>query len=111
MTAWIVILRKAARERRDGQAARGYIISKHAFEMMGLRGIAEEDIMHCALEGEVLETQEHGRDFKVLVQGIDSEGQAFYMVVALSFPRPVIVTVCRFREDAWEDLGSFKKRR
>lgn len=111
MTAWIVLLRKAAKERRAGKEEQGYIISQHAFRRMGERGIAEEDILRFALEGEVLETQDHGRDLKVLVQGVDGEGQGFYMVVALSFPRPVIVTVCRFREDAWEDLGPFKKRR
>jgi hypothetical protein len=33
------------------------------------------------------------------------------MIVALRFPRPVIVTVCRFQDEAWEDLGPFKKRR
>ncbi|KKM11090.1 hypothetical protein SY88_10165 [Clostridiales bacterium PH28_bin88] len=111
MTTWIALLRKAARERRAGNKERGYIISQHAFRRMGERGVAEEDITRCGLEGEVLENQDHGRDLKVLVQGVDAEGLDFYMVVALSFPRPVIVTVCRFQEEAWEDLGTFKKRR
>ncbi len=111
MTVWIALLRKAARERNAGNLEEGYIISRHALQRMGERGIAEEDITKCGLEGKVLETQDHGRDIKVLVQGVDSEGQDFYMVVALRFPRPVIVTVCRFRDEAWEDLGPFKKRR
>ncbi len=88
-----------------------YIISQHASQRMGERGIAEEDITKCALEGKLLETQDHDRDIKVLVQGVDSEDNEFYIVVALSYPRPVIVTVCRFREEAWDDLGRLKKRR
>jgi len=78
---------------------------------MGERNIAEDEVARCAAEGKVLEVQHHGRDVKVLVEGVDGEGRKFYLVAALSFPRPVIVTVCRFREEAWEDLGPFKKRR
>ncbi|TDA68586.1 MAG: DUF4258 domain-containing protein [Clostridia bacterium] len=105
MTPWIVILRKAAKDR-------SYIISKHAHQRMGERDIAEQDVARCAARGEVLEIQDHGRDVKVLVRGVDSEGREFYVVAALRFPDPpVIVTVARFREEAWNDLGPFKKRR
>lgn len=104
MTPWVVLLRKAAKERT-------YIISKHALQRMGERNIAEEDVNKCAAEGEVMEVQKHERDVKVLLSGVDADGKEFYLVVALRYPRPVIVTVCRFREEAWEDLGPFKKRR
>jgi len=104
VTPWIVILREAAKQR-------SYIISGHARQRMGERDVAEEDLARCAAEGKVLEVQDHGRDIKVLVQGVDGDGRAFYVVAALKYPRPVIVTVCRFREEAWEDLGPFKKRK
>lgn len=104
MNPWVVILREAAKRRT-------YIISGHARQRMGERDIAEEDLARCAAEGEVLEVQDHGRDVKVLVRGVDGEGCAFYIVAALAYPRPVIVTVCRFREEAWEDLGPFKRRK
>lgn len=96
---------------RSAAKRRIYTISSHAFQRMGERAITEEDIEKCGLEGQVLEEQDHEGDVKLLVQGIDSEGEFFYMVVALAYPRPVIVTVCRFREEAWEDLGSTKKRK
>lgn len=72
MTPWIVILQKAAKERT-------YIISRHAHQRMGERDIAEEDVARCAAEGQVLEVQDHGRDVKVLVQGVDGEGREFYL--------------------------------
>ncbi|MGE5586717.1 MAG: DUF4258 domain-containing protein [Clostridia bacterium] len=97
-------LRSAARQR-------SYVISRHAFQRMGERGITEEDIEKCVLKGQILEKQDHGGDVKLLVHGIDGEGEVFYVVVALACPCPVIVTVCRFRQDAWEDLGSRTKRR
>lgn len=78
---------------------------------MGERDIAEEDVARCAAGGEVLEVQDHGRDVKVLVRGVDGEGREFYLVAALRFPQPpVIVTVARLRAEAGNDLGPFKKR-
>lgn len=96
---------------RSAASQRSYVISRHAFQRMGERGITEEDIERCGRAGQVLERQGHGGDVKLLVQGTDGEGEVFFMVVALAYPRPVIVTVCRFREDVWEDLGSSTMRR
>jgi hypothetical protein len=78
---------------------------------MGERGIDEEDVEKCALLGNVLESQDHGKDIKLLLQSMDSEGQDFYMIVALRYSDPsIIVTVCRFRKDVWGDQGSFRQR-
>ena len=96
---------------RSAASQHSYLISRHAFQRMGERGITEEDIERCVREGQILEKQDHGGDVKLLVQGTDGESEVFYVVVALAYPRPVIVTVCRFREDVWKDLGSGTRRR
>ena len=102
--AWLKLLRKAGR-------SRNYIYSNHAFKRMGERTISDDDVQRCSMEGQYIEHQEHGQDLKVLLQGECDDGSTFYMVVALVYPRPVIVTVCRFRDEIWDDLGAMKKRR
>ncbi len=102
--AWLELLKKTGR-------TRNYIISKHAFKRMGERDISDDDVQRCSLEGQYIEHQGHGRDLKILLQSECDDGSTFYMVVALSFPRPVIVTVCRFIDGIWDDLGPMKKRK
>lgn len=92
---------------------RCYTISTHAFQRMGERAITEEDIVQCAAQADItriLETQYHGRDPKIVVQGVDSEGKEFYMVVASADP-PVVITVCRFIDEVWQELGQCRIRR
>lgn len=102
--AWIELLKKNGR-------TRNYIISKHAFLRMGERDISDDDLQRCSLEGQFLEHQGHGQNVKVLLQGECNDGSTFFMVVALAYPRPVIVTVGRFSDGIWEDLGAMKKRK
>ena len=104
ITPWVALLRKAVEQRT-------HIISSHARIRMGERNVSEVDVSDCCLYGQVIEEQDHGRDVKVLLQGVDTNGEAFFIVVALKYPRPVIVTVSRFLDDTWGDLGQFKKRR
>lgn len=105
MAPWIAILRRAAENK-------SYVISRHAFARMGQNGISADEVEFCARTGEPIEVQFHGRDPKMLVQGVDDNGQQFYLVAALRYPEPpVIVTVCRFAGDAWNDLGRLKTRK
>jgi hypothetical protein len=104
LEAWIVLLREIGR-------TRNYIISRHAFDRMGERDISEDDVHRCSLTGQYIEFQGHGRDLKILLQSECDDGSPFYMVIALAFPRPVIVTVCRFADGIWDDLGAMKKRK
>lgn len=78
---------------------------------MGERNISDDDVQRCLLEGQYIEHQDHGRDIKYLMQSECDDGSTFYMVVASTQPRPVIVTVCRFRDEIWEDLGPMKRRK
>jgi hypothetical protein len=104
LEAWLVILRKAV-----GDCS--YIISGHARDRMGERSISVQDLEECALHGNFIESQDHGQDLKALIQWVDEEGVDFYMVLALRYPAPIVVTVCRFREEAWADTDFFKRRK
>lgn len=104
LEAWLNYLRAAGK-------GRDYIISKHAHIRMGERNVSDDDVQRCLLEGQYLEHQDHGRDIKYLLQSECGDGSTFYMVVASAQPRPVIVTVCRFRDEVWEDLGPMKRRK
>ena len=92
MPAWIVFLRRAIRDSK-------YIVSEHALERMGQRGITFEDIERCVIEGEVIDKQAHGKDVKWILRGRDGEGGVFLMVIAFSRPSPVIITFVRDYED------------
>ncbi len=93
MPAWVVLLRKAVRESK-------YIISDHALQRMGQRGITIEDVERCVIKGEVVGKQDHGGNVKWVLRERDEEGEIFFAVVALSRPRPVIVTVMRDHGDS-----------
>ena len=93
MPEWVVLLRKAIRDSK-------YIISDHALQRMGQRGITIEDVERCVIEGEVVGKQDHGGDVKWVLRERDEEGEIFFAVVALSRPRPVIVTVMRDHGDS-----------
>lgn len=92
MPEWIVFLRKAIKDSK-------YIISEHALKRMGQRGITVEDVDRCVIEGEVVDKQGHGENVKWVLRERDGEGEIFFVVVALSRPSPVIVTVMRNRDD------------
>jgi hypothetical protein len=86
------LLRKATRDS-------SYTISHHASWRMGLLGITVDDVERCLVEGVVVRKQDHGRNVKLILRGIDGNGVPFLMVAALSWPCPTIVTVMREGED------------
>ncbi len=92
MCEWVGLLRKAARDS-------SYIISHHASWRMGLLGITVDDVERCLVEGVVVRKQDHGRNVKLVLRGIDGDGVPFLMVAALSWPCPTMVTVMREDED------------
>lgn len=102
--AWLELIRASGK-------GRNYIISRHAHIRMGERDISDDDLQRCLMEGQYLEHQDHGKDVKYLLQSQCDDGTNFYLVIAYREPRPVIVTVCRFVEEAWDDLGPMKKRK
>lgn len=96
----------------QGQVAqRKYLLSRHASQRMDQRGVLIQHVLQAIKDGKVLERQTHQGDVKLLLEGQDDEGTPFYVVVALSVPLPIIVTVCRFHDEVWEDVGSGRRRR
>jgi len=77
MPEWIVFLRTAIKDSK-------YIISDHAFERMGQRGITIEDVERCVIEGQVVDKQGHGENVKWVLRERDEEGEIFFAIVALS---------------------------
>ena len=59
-----------------------------------------EDVDRCVIKGEVVGKQGHGENAKWVLRERDGEGEIFFVVVALSRPSPVIVTVMRNRDDS-----------
>lgn len=93
MPRWVALLRQAVEDSN-------YSISDHALQRMGERGITVDDVEGCICEGEVVGKQDHGWHVKWLIRGHDEEDETFLTVVALSWPKPVIVTVMRDHEDS-----------
>ncbi|MZP28411.1 DUF4258 domain-containing protein [Heliobacterium undosum] len=104
MNPWIVLLRKAAEDV-------SYEISEHAANRMLERNVLPTDLQNCCATGQVIDEQRFGADVKVVLESRDRNGIPFYAVVALSFPQPTVVTVCRFRKDTWADIGYLARRK
>ena len=89
-----------------------YVVSMHASERMAERKIPEEKVIECITEGENIELQigKEANDFKVLFQEANNEKPEVYTVVA-DRDKPVIVTVCRTKDEVWEYVDDVLKRR
>ncbi|MCT8975110.1 DUF4258 domain-containing protein [Clostridium sp. CX1] len=89
-----------------------YVVSTHAHNRMAERRIPEEKVIECITEGKSIEVQigKEINDFKVLFQEGNKEKPEVYTVVA-DRERPVIVTVCRTKDEVWECVGNVLKRR
>ncbi|WP_061313620.1 DUF4258 domain-containing protein [Clostridium botulinum] len=93
---------------RDGY----YVVSNHALSRMAERKVSLNKVINCITEGENIEVQmgkEIG-ELKVLFQEGSKDKPEVYTVVA-DRERPVIVTVCRTKDEVWEHVGNVLKRR
>lgn len=84
--------------------------SKHARKRMGERKIKYNDVEKAIIEGEPIERQEFGEDVKVLFQEATDNIPECYVVVATAYPTPVVVTVCRTKDEAWECWNGILRR-
>ena len=89
-----------------------YIVSTHAHERMAERKIPEEKVIECITNGVNFEAQigKNINDFKILFQEGSKEKPEVYTVVA-DREKPVIVTVCRTKDEVWECVDNVLKRR
>jgi len=73
--------------------------------VFGVVNFYDTEDNHSILYGRVLEIQDFPEeDIKVIFD-------PFYVIVAASFPQVVVVSVCFFLEDVWEQLGDIRVRR
>lgn len=93
-----------------GMIEKGWVCySDHAQQRMGERKIPRQLVDHALLNGEIIEIQDFpDQDIKVVFQ---SGTEDFYVIVAAKYPQAVVVTVCNFMEEVWEQLGTVRKRR
>jgi hypothetical protein len=80
---------------------------------MAERMISESEVYDALLNGKVLETQDRrlDKEVAVILQGPSQGEPEFYVVVVASYPTIRVVSVCRFKDDVWEDVGNLMKRR
>lgn len=92
---------------------KGYFeYSQHALERMLEREIEDYQVVNCILKGVIIEVQKFdNQDIKVLFQEATEKTPEMYVVIAASYPYPVVATVCRFEEEAWECIDGIMKRR
>jgi hypothetical protein len=89
-----------------------YYISAHAHQRMSEREIEQEKVVECIIRGEILEFQDgkNADNIRVLFQEATGKTPEIYVVVALS-DQPIVVTVCRTKEEVWENVDNVLRRR
>ena len=89
-----------------------YAVSMHAINRMAERKISIEKVIECIKKGENIEVQigKDSNDLKVLFQEASEDKPDVYTVVA-DREKPVIVTVCRTKDEVWEQVDNVLKRR
>ncbi|HYE82772.1 MAG TPA: DUF4258 domain-containing protein [Clostridia bacterium] len=87
----------------------GLDYSSHAVERMAERRITDKDVESCVMFGDVIEEQYYGMDVKVLFQEAANGKPDLYVVVADCNP-PLVITVCRVKDDVWEYVDGKMKR-
>jgi hypothetical protein len=87
------------------------LFSKHALTRMMERKIEIQQVRRCIIEGKIIEVQDSGNDIKVLFQEASKGLPSFYTVVVATLQEVIIVSVCLFKEEIWEYIEGFMKRR
>lgn len=85
--------------------------SHHAKCRMLERQIEDKKIIECILNGKEIELQQEFEDVHVLFQEATEKTPEMYVIVAAAYPYPLVVTVCRTKEEVWEYCNGCLKRR
>lgn len=87
-------------------------VSLHAIQRMSERQIEIEKVLESIIYGKSIDFQRDKStdNIKVLFQDSTDGVPEIYTVVA-ALDRPVIVTVCRTRDEVWECIENVLKRR
>ncbi|EKQ55446.1 MULTISPECIES: DUF4258 domain-containing protein [unclassified Clostridium] len=86
--------------------------TNHAIERMSEREIDIDKVLECIIKGKTIEFQTDKRtnDIKVLFQEATDKSPEVYTVVA-ALETPLIITVCKTKDEAWECIDNVLKRR
>lgn len=87
----------------------GLDYSSHAVERMAERCITDREVEDCVMLGEVIKEQYFGIDVKVLFQESANGKPNLYVIVADCNP-PVVITVFRSKDEAWDYMDGKMKR-
>lgn len=84
----------------------------HAMERMAEREIEIGRVLECILSGKVIEFQQDKKthDLKVLFQENSKHKAEIYVVVAAQ-KTPLIITVCRTKDEVWDWIDNVLRRR
>ncbi|MDS0526071.1 DUF4258 domain-containing protein [Clostridium sp. SHJSY1] len=93
---------------REGQ----FDFTDHAIERMSEREIDIDKVLECVIKGKTIEFQTDRRtnDIKVLFQEATGKKTEVYTVVA-ALDTPLIITVCKTKEEVWECVNDVLRRR
>ncbi|KJF26894.1 hypothetical protein TZ02_11605 [Clostridium aceticum] len=87
-------------------------VTEHAMARMTERKIDFNKVLDCIIKGKTVEFQTDRRinDIKVLFQEATDKKPEIYTVVA-ALDTPLIITVCRTKEEVWECIDNVLQRR
>jgi hypothetical protein len=87
-------------------------VSGHAHKRMAERQIEIEKVLECILKGQTIEFQKDKvtDDIKVLFQEATDKAPEIYVAVA-ALDTPLIITVCRTKDEVWECIDNVLMRR
>ncbi|KRQ86294.1 hypothetical protein ABG79_01917 [Caloramator mitchellensis] len=87
-------------------------VTEHAVKRMAEREIDMDQVLDCIIRGKTIEFQTDRRtnDIKVLFQEATASKPEVYTVVA-ALDTPLIITVCRTKEEVWECINNVLRRR
>lgn len=87
-------------------------VTDHAIERMSEREIDIDKVLECIIKGKTIEFQTDKRtnDIKVLFQEATDKSPEVYTVVA-ALETPLIITVCRTKEEVWKSINNVLRRR
>ena len=80
---------------------------------MGERKISVDQVYEAVIHGQIVEKQHSPNypDIHIIFQAITIPMPSYYIIVAVSQPNPIVVTVCNTKDESWEYINGLLKRR
>ena len=91
--------------------AENYYYSDHAQYKMGKLSISDEQVVDCILHGELIETQAGRQGENPRILFYNGHSKSFYVVVTISLPNCLIISVIDVDWSEWEKNGNTIRRK